>query len=115
MLIPLTAFRWFIEYGGRSGMMWENSITWIEPATPTPFHPGLCAPHLHAALLMMIASEDEMQCANSHIARKVFEAAPQPKELVEIEGGHFGIMYYPSPLFDQASKTRQDFLETNLQ
>lgn len=36
--------------------------------------------------------------------------APQPKKLAEVDGGHFGIIHYPSPLFDQASKSQVDFL-----
>lgn len=114
MLTPLTAFRWFIEYGGRYGTKWENSATLVVPATPAPFHPALCVPHINASLLMMIASEDEMPGANSRIARMVFDAAPQPKELVEIDGGHFGLLHYPSSLFDQASNKQRDFLESFL-
>jgi hypothetical protein len=64
---------------------------------------------------MMIASKDEMPGASSRIARMVFEAAPQPKELAEIDGGHFGLLHYPSTLFDQASQTQQDFLARHLQ
>ncbi len=114
-LTPLTAFRWFIEYGGRYGTTWENSATFVAAATPAPFHPVLCAPHINASLLMMIAIEDEMPGANSTIARMTFDAAPQPKELVEIDGGHFGLLHYPSPLFDQASKVQQDFLSRHFQ
>jgi len=115
MLTPLTAFRWFIEYGGRYGTTWENSATFVAPAMPAPFHPGLCAPHIKAVLLMMIAKEDEMPGANSRIARMAFDAAPQPKELVEVDGGHFGLLHYPSPLFDQASTKQLAFLTRYLQ
>jgi alpha-beta hydrolase superfamily lysophospholipase len=115
LLTPLTAFRWFIEYGGRYETTWENSATFVAPVTLAPFHPALCAPHISAPLLMMIASKDEMPGASSRIARMVFEAAPQPKELAEIDGGHFGLLHYPSTLFDQASQTQQDFLARHLQ
>ena len=115
MLTPLTAFRWFIEYGGRYGTTWENWATFVTPATSVPMHPLLCASHINVPILMMIAKEDEMSGANSRIARIVFDAAPQPKELVEIDGGHFGLLYFPSPLFDQASKVQQDFLTRHLQ
>ena len=114
LLTPLTAFHWFIEYGARYGTKWENWATRVSPDTPTSFHPVLCAPHVKAPLLLMVAHEDEMPGANSDIARMVFDLAPQPKELVEIDGGHFGLLYYPSPLFDQASKVQQDFLSRYL-
>jgi pimeloyl-ACP methyl ester carboxylesterase len=110
LLTPLTAFRWFIEYGGRYGTAWENSAAFIAPVTPAPLHPTLCAPHIQAPLLMVVAREDEMPGAHSVIARMTFEAAPQPKEWVEIDGGHFGLLQFPSPLFDQVSRLQVDFL-----
>lgn len=114
MLTPLTAFRWFIEYGGRYGTKWENWATFVAPATPAPFHPVLCAPHIKAHVLMMVAQEDEMPGANSLISRMAFDIAPHPKELVEIDGGHFGLLHHPSPLFDQASSVQRDFLTRHL-
>jgi len=114
MLTPLTAFRWFIEYGGRYGTKWENWATFVAPATPAPFHPVLCAPHIKAHVLMMVAQEDEMPGANSPISRMAFDIAPHPKELVEIDGGHFGLLHHPSPLFDQASSVQRDFLTRHL-
>jgi len=38
----------------------------------------------------------------------------QPKELIEIDGGHFGLLYYPSALFDKSSKTQINFLKKYL-
>ena len=114
MLPPLTAFRWFIEYGGRYGTLWENSATIVTPITKVPLHPGLCTPHYSVPLLMIIAIQDEMPGAESDIARMVFDAAPQPKELVEIDGGHFGLLYHPGSLFEQASNAQKDFLRKYL-
>jgi uncharacterized protein len=114
LLTPLTAFRWFMEYGGRYGTHWENRATIVQPWTPAPFHPLICAPHLKAPLLMMIATRDEMPGASSDIARAVFHLAPEPKENVEIDGGHFGLLYYPSELFEQASRAQCDFLIRHL-
>lgn len=114
LLTPLTAFRWFIEYGGRHGTGWENLATVVTPSTPVAFHPVLCAPHLHGSLLMVIARDDEMPGANPSIARMAFDLAPQPKEVVEIDGGHFGLLHFPSSLFDQASSAQRDFLVRRL-
>ena len=33
-LEPLTAYRWFIEYGGRFGTGWANDVTRARPRTP---------------------------------------------------------------------------------
>ena len=78
--------------------------------TPVPLDIALCAPHIKAPILMVVAYNDEMEGAISDIARKVFDMAPQPKELVEMEGGHFGLLHYPSPEFDTYSEAQIDFL-----
>ena len=109
-LTPLTAFRWFIEYGGRFKTNWENRVTAVIPETSAPFHTGLCAPYLRASLLMLIAHDDEMPGAEANISKMVFDAAREPKKLVELDGGHFGLTYYPSELFTQASLVQRDFL-----
>jgi pimeloyl-ACP methyl ester carboxylesterase len=110
LLTPISAYRWFIEYGGRHGTNWLNWVTRVMPTTPAPYHPGLCAPHLQAPILFMIAPEDEMPGSHPAVSRLAFAAAPAPKELFEIGGGHFGLLYYPSELFDQASRVQRDFL-----
>jgi pimeloyl-ACP methyl ester carboxylesterase len=114
MLMPLTAYRWFIEYGGRYNTKWKNNVTHVEPNVPIKFNPVLCIPHIKAALLMVIAYDDEMENANSDIARHAYESAPHPKKKLEVDGGHFGIIHYPSPLFDEASKEQVNFLIKHL-
>lgn len=114
LLTPLTAFRWFIEYGGRFGTRWENWATVGGPATRVPMHPALCTPHLHVPLLAMIARGDEMPGASDAISRLAFDRAEGPKELEVIEGGHFGLLYEPGPVFDRVSQRERDFLVKHL-
>jgi alpha-beta hydrolase superfamily lysophospholipase len=114
LLTPISAYRWFIEYGGRHGTNWLNWVTRVTPNTPAPFHAVLCAPHVQAPILVMIAPEDEMPGANPAVSRLAYEAAPEPKELFEIGGGHFGLLHYPSELFSQASAVQSDFLIRHL-
>jgi pimeloyl-ACP methyl ester carboxylesterase len=114
LLTPLTAFRWFIEYGGRFGTLWENWATFGGPEASVPFHPALCTPHLEVPLLMMIAPGDEMPGASDRISRIAFELAAGPKELVDVEGGHFGLLYHPGPVFGRASQRQLDFLRKQL-
>jgi uncharacterized protein len=111
---PDTAFRWFIEYGGRFDTGWTNQVTQVIPRVPVDFDPGLCVPHLKAPLLMIIAREDEMPYVSSDIARRVYDLAPAPKQLRQIDGGHFGLLHYPSALFDEASQAQVDFLQAHL-
>lgn len=110
LLPPIQAFRWFVEYGGRHGTGWENRVTRISPPHLGPFHAGIAAPHLQHPLLMMVAPDDEMPGANPEVSRAAFASVPGPKELAEIDGGHFGLLHYPSELFDRASAIQAEFL-----
>ena len=114
LLRPITAFRWFIDYGARPGTGWENRATLETADTPVDYHANLCAPHLRAASLWIIATDDEMHGAEPPIARAAFESAPDPKELLLVEGGHFGLLYHPSPLFDRVGAAQADFLARHL-
>jgi hypothetical protein len=111
LLKPIQAFRWFIDYGGRAGTHWINTVTRVLPTTPVPFHPALCAPFLNAPTLLMVAPEDEMVHANYSVTRQAFELIPGQKQWYDIVGGHFGLLYYPSDLFDEASRVQTEFLK----
>jgi alpha-beta hydrolase superfamily lysophospholipase len=56
MLSPLTAYRWFIEYGGRYNTKWKNRVTQVEPDVPVRFNAVLSIPYIQCSLLMMIAT-----------------------------------------------------------
>jgi uncharacterized protein len=110
LLTPITAYRWFIEYGERQGTNWQNWATLIVSSDPPHWRPALWAGHLVAPSLFVIAPDDEMLGANPSVARMAFESAPSPKELLEIDGGHFGLLHYPSALFDDVSQAELSFL-----
>jgi uncharacterized protein len=110
LLLPIQAYRWFIEYGGRFGTGWENRASWHEPDAPAPFHAGLAAPYIRCPVLFQLSPLDEMASANPTVARQVYEAAAGPKQLQEIDGGHFGLLHHPSRWFDNAAATQRDFL-----
>lgn len=111
LLKPIQAFRWFIDYGGRAGTRWINTVTRVLPTTPVPFHPALCAPFLNAPTLLMVAPDDEMVHATYSVTRQAFELIPGRKQWYDIDGGHFGLLYYPSDLFDEASRVQTEFLK----
>jgi pimeloyl-ACP methyl ester carboxylesterase len=111
LLKPIQAFRWFIDYGGRAGTRWDNRVTRVMPDTTLPYHPSLCAPFVTAPTLLMVAPEDEMVHANYSVARQAYELIPGPKQWYDIAGGHFGLLYYPSELFDEASRAQIGFLK----
>lgn len=113
-LSEITAYRWFIEYGGRYGTNWQNIVSFSVTEAPEQFHIGQCAPHLKAPILMVVATNDEMEGASNVVTREIYKMIKQPKEFIEIDGGHFGLLHYPSSIFDKSSKTEIDFLNKYL-
>jgi len=103
---PLTAFRWFVEYGGRLNSNWVNDVT----LSVEGWQPGLCGPHLERPVLMLVSPQDEMVRANPRVARQVFDSLRGPKEWYAISGGHFGLLYHPSDLFFEACAVQLSFL-----
>jgi hypothetical protein len=63
---------------------------------------------------MIVAKDDEMEGCSSQISREVFDRISQPKDLIEIDGGHFGLLHYPGELFDKASDAQISFLQKHL-
>jgi acetyl esterase/lipase len=114
LLQPIQAYRWFIDYGGRHGTGWLNRVTRVIPSTAGPYSPFLCAPYVKAPSLMMVAPGDEMIHANPVVSRQAFDLIAGEKEWHEIEGGHFGLLYHPSDLFDEASSVQPAFLRSRL-
>lgn len=114
ILEPLTAHRWFMAFGGRPGTGWQNRASGRSPALAAPFHPGLAVPHLLGPSMWCVAEDDEMPGAETPIALAAYERAPEPKELLTIDGGHFGLLYHPSPLFDRVAAAQADFLVRRL-
>jgi len=110
LLKPIQAFRWFIDYGGRPGSNWINSVTRVIPATPLPCNPVLCAPFLQAPILMMVAPEDEMVHAKYSVSKLTYDLISCPKQWYDIADGHFGLIYYPSERFEEASTAQTKFL-----
>jgi len=114
LLKPVQAFRWFIDYGARHGSGWQNHATRINPSNTAPYSPYACAPYVTIPSLMMVAPADEMVNANPAVSRQAFDLLPGEKEWYEVEGGHFGLLYYPSDLFDEASRVQAEYLTNHL-
>ena len=114
LLQPIQAFRWFIDYGGRHGSGWQNRATRINPSNTAPFSPYLCAPYVTVPSLMMVAPADEMVNANPAVSREAFDLLAGEKDWYNLDGGHFGLLYYPSDLFDEASTVQAAYLTKHL-
>lgn len=48
--------------------------------------------------------------ADYNVAKETYEHFSGPKEWYEITGGHFGLLYFPDALFDEASQIQASFL-----
>ena len=108
----LTAYRWFIDSGGRFGTGWENQATIARLSTPVPFDAQACIPHITAPTLMIVAQEDEESDAD--VARAAFATAKEPNQLLTVDGGHFGVLYPDTHEFDLSVSTQQAFLREHL-
>jgi pimeloyl-ACP methyl ester carboxylesterase len=110
LLKPIQAFRWFIDYGGRHGSLWENRVTRVTPATPVPFSAYLAAPYVKAPTFIMSGRNDEMVHCNPDVNKAIYGLMRCPKQWVDVDGGHFGLLYYPSEIFTEASSRQCEFL-----
>lgn len=110
LLTPIQAYRWFVEHGGRHGSGWENRTTRVIPDTPVACNPYVSAPYLTMPVQMMVGKDDEMIHCNPEVQRAVFDRIAGEKEFVEIEGGHFGLLWQSSAEFKEAVKRQTGFL-----
>jgi hypothetical protein len=110
LLKPIQAYRWFIEYGGRHGTLWENRVIRVIPPTAVPFSAYLAAPFIRRPTLLMAGRDDEMVHCNPDVTKAIFGSMRCRKQWADIDGGHFGLLYYPSEIFEQASAGQCAFL-----
>jgi hypothetical protein len=91
-----------------------NDVTRAQPKTPVAWHPGLCARHISCPSLFLVSPQDEMPGALPTVARDAYDKLEGPKEWIEIDGGHFGLLYFPSEEFEGASSAQARFLSDHL-
>jgi len=113
-LTPITAFHWFISYGARFGTGWQNQATQRVIDTPIAFSPQPCIPHIDVPFLLVVAEEDEMPRCDAVTARHVHASSSGPREVLEVGGGHFGLIYHDSEYFTSSVDAQQRFLTNHL-
>lgn len=99
---------WFLAVGGRAGSGWRNQV-WLRSAfgTDPAFDPSVAVPYLRAPVLFVVATGDVV--ASTDVALAAFASAPEPKELVMIDGHHF-TPYEGDALVRSATAARDFFL-----
>jgi uncharacterized protein len=55
-----------------------------------------------------------MPGALAAVARDAYNKLAGPKEWIEIDGGHFGLLYFPREEFERASSAQARFLSDHL-
>jgi fermentation-respiration switch protein FrsA (DUF1100 family) len=113
LLTPITAFHWFQRFGTMPGTLWANRATVVDTDTNPAYHAELCSPHIHCPSLWVVA-DDEMPGAAPEVTLAAYSAASGPKELLEIEGGHFGLLYPGTETFDRVADAQCRFVATHL-
>ena len=79
---------WFLDVG--AGTTWRNEVTVAGAfGTDPPFDPGLAVAQLRCPVLFVVASGDRV--AETHVAIAAYERAPEPKELLMLDGDHFAL------------------------
>jgi alpha-beta hydrolase superfamily lysophospholipase len=114
LLIPITAFRWFMEYGAVFGTGWVNQATWVSIDTPVPLDARLCAPRVGVPTLAVTARKDEMPQCDADAARSLLTRFRGPKESLILDGGHFGALYPDTEEFRLAVGAETSFLMRHL-
>lgn len=84
LLIPIQAFRWFIDQGGQWNSGWENRVTRVIPKTEVPFSPLLTAPFIQAPVLMMTGKEDEMPQIVRDVQLEVFNRIQSKNSIMKL-------------------------------
>ena len=56
------------------------------------YSPYLCTPFVQASVLLMVASEDEMNHADFQVTRQAFEQMTCGKQWYDISDGHWGAL-----------------------
>ena len=96
-------------YGMRKDSMWSNDVTFVSRDAPQLTVP-IVAAQLEKTTLYLVANDDEVANASPTVARQCFDSIPATKMWVDMTGGHFGLLYEDSDIFDQAVAADQTFL-----
>ena len=94
----------------RKDSLWSNDVTFVSRDTLQLTVPVVAA-QLTKPTLYLVASDDEVANASPTVARQCFDSIPAAKTWVEITGGHFGLLYEDSDIFNQAVTADQIFLD----
>ena len=92
---------------------WSNQVFILQRKLEAQFNEQrLPAKYLKVPTLFVIATDDEVPLCELATNRQCFELIEGPKKLVEIKGGHFGLIYQGSEPYRQAVDADIKFLRS---
>jgi pimeloyl-ACP methyl ester carboxylesterase len=92
---------------------WSNQVLILQRKLEAQFNEQrLPAKYLKVPTLFVIATDDEVPLCELATNRQCFDLIEGPKELVEIKGGHFGLIYQGSEPYRQAVDADIKFLRS---
>jgi pimeloyl-ACP methyl ester carboxylesterase len=92
---------------------WSNQVFILQRKLEAQFNEQrLPAKHLKVPTLFVIATDDEVPLCELATNRQCFDLIEAPKQLVEIKGGHFGLIYQGSEPYRQAVDADIKFLQS---
>jgi pimeloyl-ACP methyl ester carboxylesterase len=92
---------------------WSNQVFILQRKLEAQFNEQrLPAKHLKVPTLFVIAKDDEVPLCELATNRQCFDLIEAPKEIVEIKGGHFGLIYQGSEPYRQAVEADIKFLRS---
>jgi len=112
LLTDPTARAWFGDYGTRPGSTWRDEARMASLRAPAPFTMSVVAPHVSCPSLWVVAEDDAMAGAEPDVS--IAACAAAGGELMRVDGGHFGLLYDESELFDRVSRAEAEFLVREL-
>jgi alpha-beta hydrolase superfamily lysophospholipase len=92
---------------------WSNQVFILQRKLEAQFNEQrLPAKYLKVPTLFVIATDDEVPLCELATNRQCFDLIEAPKQLVEIKGGHFGLIYQGSEPYRQAVDADIKFLQS---
>ena len=92
---------------------WSNQVFVLQRKLEAQFNEQrLPAKYLKVPTLFVIATDDEVHLCELATNRNCFDLIEAPKELVELKGGHFGLIYQGSEPYRQAVDADIKFLRS---
>ena len=92
---------------------WSNQVFILQRKLEAQFNEQrLPAKYLKVPTLFVIATDDEVPLCELATNSQCFDLIEAPKQLVEVKGGHFGLLYKGSEPYRQAVDADIKFLRS---